>query len=116
MAFVGFGVWSLAAQQLSRQLIYTICLWIYNNWRPNFSFSISSFKYMWGFGWKLLVSGLLYNLWKELYQIVVGKFYNPATLGQYTRSRSYAQLFSSNITSISLTIKVSTRLVPAATS
>lgn len=100
MAFIGFGVWALVAQQLSRQLIYTICLWIYNNWRPNFSFSISSFKYMWGFGWKLLVSGLLDNLWKELYQIVVGKFYNPATLGQYTRSRSYAQLFSSNITSI----------------
>lgn len=100
MAFVGFGVWALVAQQLSRQLIYTICLWIYNDWRPNFLFSISSFKYMWGFGWKLLVSGLLDNLWKELYQIVVGKFYNPATLGQYTRSRSYAQLFSSNITSI----------------
>lgn len=100
MAFIGFGVWALVAQQLSRQLIYTICLWIYNNWRPDFSFSISSFKYMWGFGWKLLVSGLLDNLWKELYQIVVGKFYNPATLGQYTRSRSYAQLFSSNITSI----------------
>lgn len=100
MAFVGFGVWALVAQQLSRQLIYTICLWIYNKWRPNFSFSISSFKYMWGFGWKLLVSGMLDNLWKELYQIVVGKFYNPATLGQYTRSRSYAQLFSSNITSI----------------
>lgn len=100
MAYMGFGVWSLVAQQLSRQGVYTIALWILNHWIPNFSFSKSSFKYMWGFGWKLLVSGLLENLWKEMYQIIIGKFYNPATLGQYTRGRSYAQIFSSNITNI----------------
>lgn len=100
LALNGFGVWALVAQQLSRQILYTILLWIFNHWFPNFRFNLTSFKYMWGFGWKLLVSGLLENLWKELYQIVVGKFYSPATLGQYTRSRSYAQLFSSNITTI----------------
>ena len=55
---------------------------------------------MWGFGWKLLVSGLLNNIWGELYKTVVGKFYSPATLGQYTRSSEYARIFSSNLTSI----------------
>lgn len=100
MAFAGFGVWSLVAQQLSRQLLYTVLLWIFNKWWPRLKLSIDSLKYMWGFGWKLLVSGLLDNVWKELYQVVVGKFYSPAALGQYTRSRQYAQLFSSNITSI----------------
>lgn len=100
MAYMGFGVWSLVAQQLSRQGVYTIALWILNHWIPNFTFSKSSFKYMWGFGWKLLVSGLLDRLWAQMYQIVVGKFYNAATLGQYTRGREYANIFSANITSI----------------
>lgn len=100
LAFVGFGVWSLVAQQLSRQLIYSICLWIFNRWKPKMRFSIESLKYMWGFGWKLLVSGLLNNIWGELYKTVVGKFYNPATLGQYTRSGEYARIFSMNLTSI----------------
>lgn len=100
MAYLGYGVWALVAQQLSKQTIYTICLWILNRWWPNFHFSISSFKYMWGFGWKMLVSGLLANVWNQLYQVVVGKFYNPATLGQYTRGHEYANIFSSNITSI----------------
>ena len=100
MAFAGFGVWSLVAQQLSRQLIYSILLWIFNKWWPKLKVSIESLKYMWGFGWKLLVSGLLDNIWKELYQVVVGKYYSPSALGQYTRSRQYASLFSSNITSI----------------
>ncbi len=100
MAFAGFGVWSLVAQQLSRQLFYSVCLWIFNKWWPRMKFNFESLKYMWGFGWKLLVSGLLNNIWNEIYQVVVGKFYSPATLGQYTRSRQYATLFSSNITTV----------------
>lgn len=100
LAFSGFGVWSLVAQQLSRQLIYSFCLWIFNRWWPKLKFSVDSFKYMWGFGWKLLVSGLLDRVWGQLYQTVVGKFYSPATLGQYSRSKEYASIFSSNLTSI----------------
>lgn len=100
MAFIGFGVWSLVAQQLSRQLIYSLSLWIFNRWVPKLLISLNSLRYMWSFGWKLLVSGLLNNLWGELYQTVVGKFYSPSMLGQYTRSREYARIFSSNLTSI----------------
>ena len=100
MAYKGFGVWALVGQMLSKQLIYTLCLWGLNKWWPSFTFSSKSFHYMWGFGWKLLVSGLLNNIWSQLYQVVVGKFYSPATLGQYTRSNEYASIFSSNLTSI----------------
>lgn len=100
MAYTGFGVWALVGQILSKQLLYTLCLWVLNKWWPKFNFSSSSFRYMWGFGWKLLVSGLLNNIWNQLYQVVVGKFYSPATLGQYTRSHEYASIFSSNLTSI----------------
>ena len=100
MAFGGFGVWSLVGQQLSKQLFYTICLWIFNKWWPVLKFNIQSFRYMWGFGWKLMVSGLLNNIWNQLYQVVVGKYYSPATLGQYSRAKEYANIFSSNLTTI----------------
>lgn len=100
LAYIGLGVWSLVAQHLTRQLIYSVCLWSLNRWRPQKKFCIMSLKYMWGFGWKLLASGLLNNIWAELYQMIVGKFYSPATLGQYTRSKEYASLFSRNLTSI----------------
>ena len=100
MAYTGFGVWALVGQMLSKQMLYTLCLWGLNKWWPSLKFSASSFRYMWGFGWKLLVSGLLNNIWNQLYQVVVGKFYSPATLGQYTRSYEYASIFSSNLTAI----------------
>lgn len=100
MAFMGMGVWSLVVQMISKSLIYTLCLWILNRWWPRLAFSRSSFSYMWGFGWKMLVSGLLNNIWNQLYQMVVGKYYAPATLGHYTRAKEYATIFSGNITSI----------------
>ena len=100
LAFWGFGVWALVFQLLSRQLLYTISLWIFNKWWPNFRFSINSFRYMWGFGWKLMVSGLLNSIWNQLNQTVVGKFYSPESLGQFSRSKEYADLLSVNFTAI----------------
>ena len=100
MALAGYGVWALVGQLLSRQILYTVLLWVFNRWRPRTGFSAASFRYMWGFGWKLMVSGLLNNIWNQLYQVTVGKFYSPETLGQYSRSNEYANLFSQNFTSI----------------
>lgn len=100
MAFGGLGVWSLVGQQISRQLINTVCLWILNRWTPSWRFSWSSFRELFGFGWKLLVSGLIDTVWKEIYQLVIGKFYSTSTLGQYTRGKQFSDIFSSNMTSI----------------
>lgn len=100
MAYAGYGVWSLVGQKLSERAIYTLCLWMYNKWWPSFRFSMECFRYMWGFGWKIMLSGLLNSIWRQLYQVVVGKFYNPATLGQYSRSKEYAHIFSQSLTSI----------------
>lgn len=100
MALLGFDVWSLVGQQLSRQFVYTFSLWVFNKWWPKLKLNLESLHYMWSFGWKLMLSGFLDRLWMQLYQVVVGKFYNPATLGQYTRSKEYASIFSSNLTNI----------------
>ena len=100
MALAGFGVWALVGQQLTSQIISTILLYIYNRWLPCLRFYIESFHVLFGFGWKMMVSILLDAVWKELYQVVVGKFYNPATLGQYTRAKHYANLFSQNLTAV----------------
>ena len=100
MALLDFGVWALVAQQLSATSLRTILLWFYNKWIPQLRFSSVSFHELFGFGWKMMVSGVLDTIWKELYQVIVGKFYSPATLGQYTRAKQFSQLFSSNLTTV----------------
>lgn len=107
MAVAGFGVWALVAQQLTSHAIRTILLYLLPSpigegtvVRLRLHFSLNCFRELFGFGWKMMVSALLDAVWKELYQVVVGKFYNPATLGQYTRGQHYARLFSSNLTTV----------------
>lgn len=97
MALLGFGVWSLVAQKLSSYTLRTILLLLYNRWVPQLRFSSKSFHELFGFGWKIMASEVLNALWKELYQVVVGKFYSPATLGQYSRAHQFSKLFSSNL-------------------
>lgn len=100
MAYTGYGVWALVGQQITAQGTNTILLWIYNRWSPKLEFSISSFKEMWFFGWKLLVSGLIDTTWTEFYQVVIGKCYMPATLGLYTRATQFTKMFSSNLNNV----------------
>lgn len=100
MAVGGCGVWSLVGQQISRQFLNSAFLWIYSNWYPKLQFSFNSFKELFSFGWKLLVSGLIDTVWREIYQVIIGKCYAPATLGQYTRAHQFASICSSNLTSV----------------
>ncbi|MCX4301079.1 MAG: lipopolysaccharide biosynthesis protein [Alistipes sp.] len=100
MAVGGLGGWSLVGQQISRQLLNTVFLWGYNTWRPRKAFSVESFRELFGFGWKLLVAGMIDTGWREIYKVVIGKFYAPVTLGQYTRAEQFASIFSSNITTM----------------
>ena len=100
LALMDFGVWALVVQGIVAQALRTVLLWFFNHWVPSIRFSKESFNRLFGFGWKLMVSGVLDSLWKELYQLVVGKFYSPATLGQYTRAKGFSQMFSSNLTSV----------------
>ena len=62
MALNGFGVWTLVWQQLIDAFIRTILLWFYSSWFPRLSYSWKSFKELFSFGSKLLVSGLLETL------------------------------------------------------
>lgn len=100
MAVGDLGVWSLVGQQISRQFLNTAFLWFYSRWYPKLQFSIQSFKELFTFGWKLLVSSLINTVWKEIYQVIIGKCYSPSALGQYTRAQQFASICSSNLTSV----------------
>ena len=100
MALKGFGVWSLAAQSVISSCINMIMLWIYSGWKPQLVFSMTSFKEMFSYGSKLLISGLIDTTYRNIYTIVIGKKFSETDLGYYTRADSFTQFPSSNITGI----------------
>lgn len=97
MAYKGFGVWALIAQNLSNQIIDTCVLWFTVKWRPTFEFSFSEMKKMFDYGWKLLFSSLLDTVYNNLYSLVIGKVYSAKDLGYYNRGRNIPNLVITNI-------------------
>ena len=100
MAFKGWGVWSLVGQQLSRQGVNTIMLWIVGTWKPSLRFSGKSFRELFSYGSNVLVTGLLDTIFKNIYFPVIGKGFGTATLGQYTNSEKYSNVTSNNLSQV----------------
>lgn len=100
MAYKGFGVWSLVFQTLSKQAINSLLLWLWNRWRPLWVFSIESFKELFAFGSRLLVSGLIDTIYNNIYYLVIGKYFSAQELGYYTRAKQFNDLPSANLTGI----------------
>lgn len=106
MAYSGLGIWALVAQQMTSRLFTTVMLWIYNKWWPSLVFSWISFKELFRFSWKLLVAQIINSLFNQLNQAVVGKYYSPIMLGQFTRAQHYGQLVSSSVGDVVLKVSL----------
>ena len=96
-AFWGFGVWSLVIKQISQQTINAILLWLFNRWRPKLLFSRNSFIELFSFGYKLLFSSLINNVYGNIYYLIIGKYFSAQDLGFYTRSKQFSDFFPTNI-------------------
>ena len=97
MAYCGMGVWALVTQQLFNVILDTIILWITVKWRPKAMFSMERLKGLFGYGWKLLVSGLLDTVYNNVRQLIIGKFYSSADLAFFNKGKQFPNLIITNI-------------------
>jgi O-antigen/teichoic acid export membrane protein len=86
LAYSGWSYWALVVRQLINAVIATILYWSLGSWLPSLKFSKESFKDFFGFGSKLLLSNLLDTGFRNLYPLMIGKFYSPSSLGYYNRA------------------------------
>jgi len=100
LAYNGYGVWALIFQGLLTTILRTGLLWYFIGWKPKLIFSIVSFRELFSFGSKMMLSGLLDAIYYNIYQVMIGKQYNAKELGFFTRANGLATLPAQNITDI----------------
>lgn len=100
LALNGMGVWALAIQALLSNVIRVVVIWFYLKWIPLLKFSLNSFKELFGFSSKILLSTIMHTLYMNMYTLVIGKFYNTTDVGLYNRSNTLANFSSVNLTSV----------------
>ena len=99
-AYIGYGVWALVIQQLVNALVAVIMFWFLSRWKPSLLFSKQAFKDLFGYGSKLLISGLYSQTMNNIYNIAIGKAFSAVELGFYTRAKSFAELTAGTVTSV----------------
>ena len=100
MAYKGFGVWALVAQNLITAAIPAVVFWFFIKWRPVFVFSWQSLKELFSFGFYMFLGHLLNQFGQKIQGLLIGKVYTPATMGYYSKAESTEKLASHSISGI----------------
>lgn len=97
LAYAGFGLWAIVAQQLSNTTIDTLILWLTVKWRPKKMFSWERLRGLLSFGWKMLASSLLDTIYTNIRSLIIGKMYSSADLAYYNQGEKFPNVIASNI-------------------
>lgn len=99
-AFLGYGVWALVIQMISLQSFRSLALWFQTGWRPLLVFDVSALKSLFPFGSRLALSAIIASIFDNIYVLVIGKVFSPASVGFFQRARSFQQMPVSLVQSI----------------
>jgi O-antigen/teichoic acid export membrane protein len=100
LAKQGWGAWALVAQSIIYAVLSAGMFWIITKWMPKLVFSWNSFRSMFSFGSKLLLSALIDTTYQNIYGVVIGKKFSAGDLGLYSRANQFAQFPSVNLTGV----------------
>ena len=104
MAYKGFGVWALVAQNIISTAIPAFVFWFYIKWRPIWFFSVRSFKELFSFGFFMFLTSMLNQFGQQIQGLLIGKMYDPATMGYYSKAHSSEKLASHSISSVMMQV------------
>jgi len=77
-----------------------IFVYIAAKWKPALIFNWGRIQRLFGFSFNLLITGLIGQLFNNLYTILIGRFYPQKTLGYYTQAKKLEEIPSLSITTI----------------
>lgn len=99
-AYYGYAVWALVVQGIVSAVLNVGLSFFYVRWLPALLFSVESFHSLFKFGSKVLLATIISSVYTNLYNLAIGKKFNSADLGFYTRADQFTSLISKNITDI----------------
>lgn len=85
MAYYGYGVWSLAVQQVLQAFLRSSLLWLSVKWHPKARFNIERLKAIYNYSFKLLLNSLFNQIAGNITSIVMGKKFEMADAGNYSQ-------------------------------
>lgn len=83
LAWRGWGVWALVAQQITLWSTITIVVWFFSHWRPRLRFSFTALKDLSGYACCNALSNLVMGLDDRIGSLIIGSLFNAEIVGYY---------------------------------
>ncbi|WP_243032853.1 lipopolysaccharide biosynthesis protein [Vibrio cincinnatiensis] len=83
LAYYDYGAWALIWQMLIFSILSSFFLWLQSDWRPSLIFSLKSLRDMYQYGYKLFLSSVLEVIYKNIFVIVIAKYFSVSLAGLF---------------------------------
>jgi len=107
-AAAGLGLWALVIQQVLQQLCKCVVLAAQVPWKPRLVFDAARARELFGFGWKLLVSGVVDQVYQSLSDLIIGKAFTTSQLGYVSQGKKYPQYLGQALDGVIQPVMLST--------
>lgn len=97
LALLGIGVYSLVIKLVLQACLVTTLFWLYAPIKINLRARLSTIKKLGQFGTKIFIADQLEIVANQVTTAMIGKQYNPASLGYFTKGRQYQQLLGQTL-------------------
>jgi teichuronic acid exporter len=104
LAWYNYGVWALVAQTILETLFFNVLLWSWNRWRPSLVFDKALFKFHWQHGSRLLIVSAVGAIYRNIFSLIIGKFFSAGQLGFYSRADSFKSITLNNTVGLVQTV------------
>lgn len=92
LVYLGYSYWGLATQTLVYCTATMICFWCFSRWRPSLHIDFGPIKGMYGFSIKVLMTNIFQNINNNFFSVILGRYYNDATVGQYNQANKWCSM------------------------
>lgn len=98
VAITNAGVWALVIQYMSNIIINTFTLFFIVRWVPRIRFSLKRAKDIFSFGWKVLLTEIIFTLSSDIKSLVIGKTFTFEDLAYFEQGSKYPAFITNNVT------------------
>ena len=89
MALNGYSYWGIATQSIVYVLVRTIVCWYFTPWHPTLQVKFYPSRYLFAFGYRLMLTGIFQRFNWNLLSLILGKHYTNSDVGNYTKSAAW---------------------------
>lgn len=92
--------WALVLQNVLAYTLRTLGYWVICRWHPSWQFSIPDLRRLFAFSRNLLITGLIGNLFNNIYSLLIGRYYGATQAGYFVQADRIRQVTSASSTQV----------------